>query len=73
MPLWIQIIGSTLVLLAFVAAQAGRMQITSRVYLALNAIGSSGLAVSAAAGSQWGFLALEGVWTAVSVAGLVRR
>jgi hypothetical protein len=73
MPLSVQIAGSALVLLAFVGAQAGRMQVSSRLYLLLNVIGSCALAVSAVAGSQWGFLALEAVWTAVSLAGLIRR
>jgi hypothetical protein len=73
MPLSVQIVGSALVLVAFVAAQAGRMLLTSRAYLWLNAVGSSALLVSAVAGSQWGFVALECAWTAVSVAGLIRR
>jgi hypothetical protein len=68
----IQIVGSVLILLAFVAAQAGRMAVTSRRYLLLNVVGSCALAVSAVAGSQWGFLALEAVWTAVSLASLLR-
>jgi hypothetical protein len=71
-PLSVQIVGSALILLAFVAAQAGRMLVTSRRYLLLNAVGSCALAVSAVASSQWGFVALEVVWTAVSMAGLVR-
>ncbi len=71
-PLWVQIVGSALILLAFVGAQAGRLQVTTRSYLVLNVVGSSALAVSAVAGSQWGFVALEVVWTAVSLAGLVR-
>ena len=72
MPLSVQIVGSALILLAFVGAQAGRLLVTSRFYLLLNVVGSCALAVSAVAGSQWGFVALEVVWTAVSLAGLVR-
>jgi hypothetical protein len=68
----VQIVGSALILLAFVGAQSGRMLLTSRPYLLLNVVGSCGLAVSAVAGSQWGFVALEVVWTAVSLAGLIR-
>ena len=72
MPLSVQIFGSALILLAFVGAQAGSLLVTSRSYLLLNVVGSCALAVSAVAGSQWGFVALEVVWTAVSLAGLVR-
>jgi hypothetical protein len=71
-PLSVQIVGSALILLAFLGAQSGRILVSSRLYLMLNVVGSCGLAVSAFAGSQWGFVALEVVWTAASVAGLVR-
>ena len=72
MSLSVQIAGSALILLAFVGAQSGRMKVSSRLYLWLNVIGSCALAISALAGSQWGFLALEAVWTAVSLAGLIK-
>jgi hypothetical protein len=67
----IQVAGSLLVLAAFAASQAGRLETRSRLYLVLNLVGSGTLAVQAAVTSQWGFLLLEGVWALVSLAGLV--
>ncbi len=72
MSLLVQLIGSALILVAFIAAQTERLLPTSRVYLTLNAVGSLGLAVSAVVEAQWGFLALEAVWSAVSLDGLRR-
>jgi hypothetical protein len=68
----IQIFGALLILAAFAAVQFERMRPDSRVYLALNLIGSAILAVLAYAEHQWGFLLLEGVWAVVSAWGLVR-
>lgn len=69
----VQIIGSLLVLAAFTAAQAGRLDAHSTSYLVLNVLGSGVLAIEAAVTAQWGFLLLEGVWAVVSLAGLLRR
>ncbi len=66
----IQIVGALLILAAFAAVQFDRMRPDSRLYLALNLIGSLVLAVLAWAESQWGFLLLEGVWAIVSAWGL---
>jgi hypothetical protein len=66
----IQIVGALLILTAFAAVQFERMQPDSRLYLALNLIGSVVLAVLAWVESQWGFLLLEGVWAIVSAIGL---
>jgi hypothetical protein len=62
----VQIIGSLLVLAAFVGAQRGALSTTSRPYLLLNLVGSAVLATLAALGHQWGFLLLEGSWAVVS-------
>ena len=67
----VQIIGSMLVLAAFVAAQKGWLKQRSALYLLLNFVGSTVLTAAAIAGSQWGFLLLEGVWALVSGAGLL--
>ena len=69
----IQVLGSLLILAAFGAAQAGRMQPSSLVYLLLNLVGSTVLAVLAYHERQWGFLLLETVWAIVSAWGLWKR
>jgi hypothetical protein len=73
MSLLVQLVGSALILVAFIAVQTARLAPASRSYLTLNVAGSLGLALSAAAGAQWGFLVLEAVWFAVSAAGLRRN
>lgn len=67
----IQIVGAVLILAAFAAVQFDRMRPDSRLYLALNLVGSAILAVLAVAASQWGFVLLESVWAIVSAWGLV--
>jgi uncharacterized membrane protein len=62
----IQVVGALLILTAFTAVQLERMRTDSRLYLALNLVGSAILAVLALIGSQWGFVLLEGVWAIVS-------
>jgi hypothetical protein len=73
MFLLVQLAGSALVLIAFIAGQADRLAPHSLAYLTLNLVGSIGLAVSALAESQWGFLVLEAAWSAASLIGLRRR
>ena len=66
----IQVVGALLILAAFAAVQFEWMQPSSRLYLALNLVGSAILAVLAFSASQWGFILLEGVWAIVSAWGL---
>jgi hypothetical protein len=66
----IQVVGALLILVAFTAVQMERMRPDSRLYLALNLVGSAILAALAFHGSQWGFLLLETVWAIVSAWGL---
>ena len=66
-----ELCGSLLVLLSFVATQAGRLSQAATAYLALNLAGSSTLAIVALDQRSWGFLLLEGVWAVVSAVSLV--
>jgi hypothetical protein len=69
----VQLLASLVILVAFIAAQRGVLDPSSRVYLTLNLAGSAILAVLAARGEQWGFLLLESVWAVVSAWGLARH
>jgi hypothetical protein len=73
MSQFIQILGAVLVLIAYIAGQLRLLDGRSYPYLALNLLGSGLLAVLAAAGSQWGFLLLEGTWALVSLLSLGAR
>lgn len=68
----ISLVGSLLILSAFVANQLRRLSSSSLPYVALNFVGSVILSVVAVIESQWGFLLLEGVWALVSLWSLVR-
>jgi hypothetical protein len=62
----IQIVGALIILGAFAASQLGELATDSRLYLALNVVGSVILAVLAVIEGQIGFILLEGVWALVS-------
>src|SRR4029079_14307352 len=68
----VQVLGSLLVLTAFVAAQRRWLSPESRAYLALNLVGAGILAVLAAHKGQYGLLLLEFCWAVVAGAALVR-
>jgi hypothetical protein len=68
----VQVAGALLILIAFAAAQFGRMRLDSVLYLTLNLVGAAVLAWLAWDERQWGFLLLETVWTLVSAWGLAK-
>jgi len=73
MSQFVQIAGALAILIAFTAAQARRLDVTSWPYLWLNFAGSFVLAVDAWHEQQWGFLLLEAAWAVVSANGLAVR
>ncbi len=68
----VQIGGSLLILVAFIAALLGRISQNGYLYLALNAVGSGVLAATAIISREAGFVLLEGVWALVSVVQIIR-
>ena len=68
----VQIVGSLLILAAFVGSVTGRFAQTGTGYLLANAVGSAVLTVTAVISREWGFLLLEGVWAFVSLARLLQ-
>lgn len=66
----LQLIGAVLVLSGFAASQLGWAGARSIPYLVVNSAGAGLLAGLAWSGADWGFLLLEGVWTAVSLISL---
>ena len=67
---WIQLPGAALILLAFVLLQMRRTRADHPVYLGLNCVGATLLAIEATRTEQLGFLALEACWAIVSGFGL---
>ena len=68
----VQLVGALLILVPFAAAQFGRMQVTSAIYLVLNFTGSAILTGVAFEAQDWGFFLLECIWALVSAVGLYR-
>jgi hypothetical protein len=68
----VQIIGAVGVLAGYALAQFGRLSQKAPTYLGLNFFGGLLLTIDATIRREWGFLLLEGAWTAVSIVGLVQ-
>ena len=69
----VSVLGSLLVLVAYVASQFGGLSAKGLAYAFANIVGSGILAVVAALEAQWGFLVLEGAWALVSLVAVVRH
>lgn len=69
----IQIVGSLLILAAFVATLSGHLDQSSYRYLTANAVGSAVLTVTAIVSRGWGFILLEGTWALVSTYSIARK
>jgi hypothetical protein len=67
----LEIVGALVILIAFAAAQAGRLRQRTLTYQLLNFLGSALLAAIALQESAWGFLLLEGSWAVISLIGLL--
>ena len=69
----VSVLGSLLVLVAYVASQFGYLSAKGLAYAFANIVGSGILAVIAALEAQWGFLLLEGAWASVSLIAVVKQ
>jgi hypothetical protein len=69
----VSVLGSLLVLVAYVASQFGWLSAKGLAYAFANIVGSGLLAVVAALEAQWGFLLLEGAWASVGLVAVVRQ
>jgi hypothetical protein len=69
----VSVLGSLLVLVAYVASQFGYLSAKGLAYAFANIVGSGILAVVATLEAQWGFLLLEGAWASVSLVAVVRQ
>src|SRR5215218_7265187 len=69
----VSVLGSLLVLVAYVASQFGYLSVKGLAFAYANIVGSGILAIVATLEAQWGFLLLEGAWAAVSLVAVVKQ
>jgi membrane-bound ClpP family serine protease len=69
----VQIVGAILILVGFVLSQLRVLAPDSYPYLLVNLVGAIILTMDAWRGRQWGFVLLEGVWSLVSLWGVVAK
>ena len=68
----ISVVGSVLILVAYVANQRGTLPASSTAYSAANFLGSAILSGVAVLNRQLGFIVLEGTWALVRLDSLIR-
>ena len=69
----VSVLGSLLVLVAYMARQFGYLSAKGLANSYANIVGSGILAAVATLEAQWGFLLLEGAWAAVSLVAVVKQ
>ncbi|MFL5576325.1 MAG: hypothetical protein ACJ79S_10200 [Gemmatimonadaceae bacterium] len=69
----VSVVGALLVLAGYAGLQSGALKRESRLFNAINFVGSALLAWVAVLDRRWGFILLEGTWALLSVPGMVRR
>lgn len=65
-------LGAVAMLGSYVGLQVGALSSTSRSFNAINFLGAFLLGACAVLDERWGFIVLEGVWCAVSLAAFVK-
>ena len=65
-------VGVTLILIAYFCSTFRWMSAHSRLFFLLNAVGSALTCYGSYLISYWPFVALEGIWTIVSLIGLIK-
>ncbi len=69
---WIGTVGVFFILLAYFCNTFRWLSSQSRLFFALNALGASMACLASFLIAYWPFVILEGIWTIVSVIGLIR-
>jgi hypothetical protein len=69
----VSLVGAALILVAYLALQRGWMPRESRLYNALNFVGSGLLTYVAVKDRRMGFIILEAAWALLSLPGMIRR
>lgn len=63
--------GAVLVLIAYALVTLGKIKLVGWQYPLLNIVGGAGLVTTAFDSGAWPLVALNGIWIAVGIAGLV--